>query len=233
VKGVHANYIEMDEIWGFVGCKEKHKQAHNLGDEYGDSWTWLAMDAESKMILSNHVGSRTEADCKPFLRRLNGATVGKCQITSDGLAAYTCNVPHEMGSRASFAQLIMNYSSSQSETRYSPATITGIEKKPRFGNPDEDHISTSYSERLNLSVRMHNRRFARLTNAHSKSVKHHEAMVAIFVAWYYFCRKHETVKNTPAMAAGLVGHKMVDQRPIAASRLSKITRTYGEPKPSS
>lgn len=207
VKGVQANYIEMDEIWGFVGCKEKHKQAHQLGDDMGDSWTWLAIDAESKMILSHHVGGRTEADCKVFLRRLNGATVGKCQVTSDGLGAYTYSVPFEMGSRVSFAQLIKNYKSSQSETRYSPATITGIEKKPVFGNPDSDHISTSYSERLNLSVRMHNRRFTRLTNAHSKSAKHHEAMVAIFVAWYNFCRKHETVNSTPAMAAGLTARK--------------------------
>lgn len=114
------------------------------------------------------------------------------KITSDGLAAYTYNVPFEMGSRASFAQLIKNYASSQTETRYSPATITGIEKRPRFGSPDEDHISTSYSERLNLSVRMHVRR---LTNAHSKSVPHHEAMVALFVAWYNFCRKHDTVNS--------------------------------------
>jgi hypothetical protein len=100
--------------------------------------------------------------------------------------------------------LIKNYASSQSETRYSPATITGIDKKPRFGNPDEGHISTINSERLNLSVRMHVRRFTWMTNAHGKSATHHEAMVAIFVAWYNFCRKHETVNRTAAMAAGLV-----------------------------
>lgn len=207
VKGVQANYIEMDEIWGFVGCKEKHKKANNLGDDLGDSWTWLAIDAESKMVLAHHVGQRDDYSCRKFLKRVNGASVGRCQVTSDGLRAYTYNVPFEMGSRASFAQLIKNYQSSQSETRYSPATITSIEKKPVFGNPDKDHISTSYSERLNLSVRMHVRRFTRLTNAHSKSAKHHEAMVAIFVAWYNFCRKHETVKSTPAVAAGLAGHK--------------------------
>jgi hypothetical protein len=106
--------------------------------------------------------------------------------------------------RVDFAQLVKSYSSSQVETRYSPATITGAEKIARFGTPDMDHVSTSYSERLNLSVRMHNRRFTRLTNAHSKSAEHHAAMVALFVAFYNFCRKHETLKKqTPAMAAGL------------------------------
>jgi hypothetical protein len=113
----------------------------------------------------------------------------------------------ELGSRVSFAQLIKSYSSSQVETRYSPAQITGIEKIIRFGNPDEDLISTSYAERLNLSVRMHVRRYTRLTNAHSKSWRHHAAMTALFVAWYNFSRKHETLRGrTPAMASGLTDH---------------------------
>jgi hypothetical protein len=111
-----------------------------------------------------------------------------------------------------FAQLIKTYRSTQVENRYSPAMITGIEVVPRYGNPDPDHISTSYSERLNLSVRMHVRRFTRLTNAHSKSADHHAAMTSLFCAWYNYCRRHETVeethehlgrKVTPAMAAGL------------------------------
>ena len=156
------------------------------------------------MILSHAVGQRDEATAIPFLRRLNDATVGRCQVTSDGLRVYTLNVPFQLGSRVDFAQLIKSYASSQTETRYSPATITGIEKVVRFGNPDEDRISTSYSERLNLSVRMHVRRFTRLTNAHSKSATHHAAMISLFVAWYNFCRRHETLeKRTPAMAAGL------------------------------
>ncbi|MCA9122193.1 MAG: IS1 family transposase [Planctomycetaceae bacterium] len=207
VKGVQAKFIEVDEIWDFVLCKQKTKEARGRTGDVGDSWTWLAIDAESKMILAHHVGQRGESDCKKFLSRVNDATVGRCQVTSDGLSTYTNNVPFTFGSRCSFAQLIKNYKSSQSETRYSPATITSIEKKPRFGNPDNAHISTSYSERLNLSVRMHVRRFTRLTNAHSKSATHHAAMVAIFVAWYNFCRKHETVKGTPAMAAGLAEQK--------------------------
>lgn len=141
------------------------------------------------------------------MARLNTATIGRCQVTSDGLRLYTHNVPFHLGSRVDFAQLVKSYASSQTETRYSPATITGIDKTPRVGNPDEDKISTSYAERLNLSVRMHVRRFTRLTNAHSKSARHHEAMVAIFVAWYNWCRPNMALgrKVSPAMKAGLAG----------------------------
>lgn len=203
VKNVEAKFIEMDEIWGFVHCKNRTKEALKLTGNVGDSWTWLAIDAKSKMILSHHVGQRDQVSCSTFLRRLNNATIGECQVTSDGFRTYTFGVPFEMGSRVSFAQLIKNYSSSQAETRYSPATIIGIQKVSRFGAPDEDHISTSYVERLNLSLRMHVRRFTRLTNAHSKSATHHAAMTSLFVAWYNFCRKHATVKTTPAVSCGI------------------------------
>ena len=117
--------------------------------------------------MSHIVGKRDEPTCRTFLTRLNNATTGRCQVTSDGLALYRFNVPAIMGSRIDFAQLVKNYSHTQVETRYSPATIISAEKTPRFGTPDEDRISTSYCERLNLSLRMHVRRFTRLTNAHS------------------------------------------------------------------
>lgn len=205
VKGVAATEIQLDEIWGFVYAKDKTvKYKGIVGEGFGDSWTWFAIDADSKLILSHAVGLRDEPTCHRFLNRLNNATTGRAQVTSDGLALYTHNVPIHLGSRIDFAQLIKTYKSAQAETRYSPATIEGIEKVPRFGNPDEDKISTSYSERFNLSVRMHVRRFTRLTNAHSKSAAHHAAMVGLFTAFYNFCRKHETLgKASPAMAAGL------------------------------
>ena len=161
------------------------------------------------MILTHTVGKRDDTACDAFLTRLNNATTGRTQVTSDGLACYTHGVPMHMGSRVDFAQLIKTYKSTQEVTRYSPAAISSIEKVPRFGNPDESKISTSYIERFNLSVRMQVRRFTRLTNAHSKSLDHHAAMVALFVAFYNFCRKHESCgdgKQTPAMAAGLTDH---------------------------
>jgi IS1 family transposase len=172
----------------------------------GDSWSWFAIDANSKLILSHVVGKRGDATCSVFLRRLNNAKTGRTKVTSDGLAIYTHSVPMHLGSRCDFAQLIKSYKSRQTETRYSPAKITGIEKVPQFANPDESKISTSYSERYNLTVRMQVRRFTRLTNGFSKSLAHHTAMVALVVAFYNFCRKHESCGNgkwTPAMAAGL------------------------------
>jgi transposase-like protein/IS1 family transposase len=204
VKNVPVKAVELDELWGFVGCKARTVRVDRQGDEIGDSWAWFAIDADSKMILSHSVGKRDEKTCVAFLSRLNGAALGRFQVTSDGLALYTHNVPFHLGSRVDFAQLIKTYKSSQSETRYSPAQISGIEKTARFGNPDMEKVSTSYCERFNLSVRMHVRRFTRLTNAHSKKAEHHAAMTALFVAYYNFCRKHESLKKqTPAMVAGL------------------------------
>lgn len=223
VTGIQPVAIELDEIWGFVAAKQKTANAKNLGPEAGDAWTWLAIDADTKLILSHATGKRDEDTCKRFLIRLNSATVGRCQVTSDGLAAYSHNVPYYMGTRVDFAQLIKTYNNSQIETRYSPAEIAGIEKKVRMGNPDESRISTSYSERLNLSVRMHNRRLTRLTNAHSKSAAHHSAMQSLFAAWYNFCRTNMALhqkgqqKRTPAMAAGLADKAWSLQDLLAAS----------------
>ena len=208
VKDVPAETIELDELWSFVRMKARTKERKRIKDDSGDSWTWLAIDADTKLILSHAVGQRDQATCEAFLSQLDTATAGRCQVTSDGLRLYTYNVPFFMGSRIDFAQLVKIFASSQAETRYSPAQITGIEKRVRMGQPDEDKISTSYAERMNLSVRMHVRRFTRLTNAHSKSTRHHEAMIALFIAWYNFCRPNSALgkKTTPAMAAGLTDY---------------------------
>lgn len=207
VVNIATKHAQLDELWDFVDCKSATKVRLGRTDECGDVWTWVAIDAHSKLILSHTVGQRGEGDCIRFLRRLNKATVGRIQVTSDGHGTYTHNVPFELGSRVDFAQLIKTYSASQVETRYSPAVISGIEIVPRFGSPDLDEVSTSYVERVNLSFRMHVRRYTRLTNAHSKTFRHHAAMTAIFVCWYNFCRKHETLrKATPAMASGLADH---------------------------
>lgn len=203
IQDVPVTDVQIDELWGFIRLKEKNRIARGYSEEFGDSWTFLAIERNNKLILAHQVGQRDETTCWALLQRLKVATSGRFQVSTDGLATYTNNVPLALGNRVDFAQLIKNYASSQSETRYSPATIISAEKKPRFGNPDASRICTSHVERANLTVRMGVRRFTRLTNAHSKSPKHHAAMMAMFVAWYNFCRKHETIKSTPAVAAGV------------------------------
>jgi transposase-like protein/IS1 family transposase len=205
VRDVEVSDVQADEIWSFVGMKEKTRVSRGYSPEFGDSWTWIAIERNTKLILAHHVGQRDHESCWSFLLKLKNS-IGKnhFQITTDGLRAYTLNVPYVFGMQVSFAQLIKNYESSQEATRYSPAKIISTEKLPIFGEPEEDRISTSHIERFNLTVRMSNRRHTRLTNAHSKSLRHHVAMQAIAMAHYNFCRKHETLKGqTPAMASKL------------------------------
>lgn len=203
ISGVEATDVECDEIWSFIGLKEKGRALRGYGPEYGDSWTWIAVESNTKLVLSHKVGERDLDTCWPFLERLRDATTGRFQISSDGLAAYRLSVPFVLRDRVDYGQLVKRYQSSQATTRYSPAKIISSEKKARFGNPDQDRICTSHVETLNQKVRMHLRRFTRLTNAHSKSPKHHVAMQAIFFAWYNWCRKHEALKTSPAVASKL------------------------------
>jgi transposase-like protein/IS1 family transposase len=205
VKNVDATDIQVDELWSFIGLKEKKREARGYSTEFGDSWTFIAVDRVTKLVLAHQVGLRDNDTCWAFMLKLKSAMGSKSfQLTSDGLSHYKLNVPFAFGMQVNFAQLIKTYSNTQETTRYSPAKIASVDKLPIFGEPDHDRISTSHIERMNLSVRMHMRRFTRLTNAHSKSHKHHVAMQAIFFAFYNFCRKHETLKGqTPAMASGL------------------------------
>lgn len=209
IEGVEAKNVEADEIWGFVGLKEKRRIARSYSEELGDTWCWIAIEANTKMILAHNVGARDINTCWAFLERLRDATTGRFQLSSDGLQAYRNTVPWVMGRRVDFAQLVKQYASSQVTTRYSPATIIGIEKLPRFGNPDMEQVCTSHVERVNLSLRMHLRRYTRLTNGHSKSLKHHKAMLNIFFAWYNWARVNSGLegKQTPAMASGLADKK--------------------------
>jgi IS1 family transposase/transposase-like protein len=199
---VKVEDIQCDEIWSFVGKKERTKALQ--GDpEHGDSWTFIAIERNTKLVLAYHIGARHNAEALRFLRKLNNATTGHFQITTDGLGSYTHNVPFTFGNRCDFGQLVKNFRQLQSTIRYSPAKIIASEKKAVYGAPDMSRVCTSHIERFNLTMRMQLRRFTRLTNGFSKSAEHHEAMQGIFFVWYNWCRKHETIKQTPAMASGL------------------------------
>jgi len=203
IRGVEARDVQVDEIWSFVGCKERTAAQGQYNEDSGDSWTVVAIERNTKLVIAHQVGERDATTICTLLQKLADNTTGRFQLSTDGLAAYKLNVPFMLRDRVDFGVIMKQFASSQKTTRYSPAKIIGTKKAVRFGNPDESLISTSHVERMNLTIRMNNRRFTRLTNAHSKSLKHHTAMQAIFFAWYNFCRKHETIKQTPAMESGL------------------------------
>ena len=208
IVNVKVDDVQVDELWDFVG--KKSKRVREGEENVGDVWTYTAIERNSKLLLAYHVGKRNAMDTNQFLRKLRRSVddTQRYQITSDGFQAYQYGIPFALGSNIDFGQLIKRYAQSQTETRYSPAQIVSTEKVPRFGSPAESQVCTSHVERMNLTIRMHLRRFTRLTNAHSKSLDHHAAMQHIFFSWYNWCRKHETIKMTPAMAAGLVDKPM-------------------------
>ncbi len=202
---VYCEEIQIDELWSFVGMKAK--QAAKQDDpQVGDSWTYVAVDRQTKLVAAHYVGQRDQIDTDRFLRRLRKAidTSQPFQVSTDGWGAYRYGVPFALGSKVNFGMLIKQYASQQTQTRYSPAQIISAKKQAVFGQPDMDKVCTSHIESRNQTIRMQLRRFTRLTNAHSKSLKHHIAMQAIFFAHYNFCRLHSSLeKQTPAMAAGL------------------------------
>ena len=207
---VRCDDIQIDEIWSFVGMKAKQAKKQD-NPEVGDSWTYVAVDRETKLVACHYVGQRNRTDTNRFLSKLRRSinVDQSFQVSTDGWGAYRYGVPFNLGSNVNFGMLIKNYASQQETTRYSPAAIISAEKKAVFGSPDMDKVCTSHVESLNQTIRMQNRRFTRLTNAHSKSLKHHVAMQAIFFAHYNFCRLHTSLdKQTPAMAAGIVDHQL-------------------------
>lgn len=206
VRGVKSKRVQVDEIWSFTAAKQKNVPGMKAPvDGAGDTWTWTAIDADSKLIVSHFVGGRDAFYAHAFINDLAGRLATRVQLTSDGHAPYLQAVEGAFGADVDYAQLVKIYGSSPESMkgRYSPAECTGIKKTRIEGDPDEKHISTSYVERSNLTMRMHNRRFTRLTNAFSKKFENHAHMVAIYAVWYNFLRIHKTLKVTPAMEAGL------------------------------
>ena len=207
---VRCDDLQLDEIWSFVGMKAK--QAKKQDDTtQGDSWTYIAVDRYTKLVPCHFVGQRNRQDTDTFLSNLRRAidVSEPFQVSTDGWAAYRYGVPFALGSNVNFGMLIKNYASQQETTRYSPAQIISAEKKAVFGTPEMDRVCTSHIESLNQKLRLNCKRFARLTQAHSKSLKHHIAMQAIYFAHYNFCRVHSSLGNlTPAMAAGIANKKL-------------------------
>jgi IS1 family transposase len=197
--------IQVDEIWAFVYAKQKNVAlAKKAPPQAGDVWTWTAIDAETKLIPSWFVGGRDSDAAMIFMEDLASRLANRVQLTSDGHKAYLEAVEGAFGSDIDYAMMVKIYGpSGEGEKRYSPAECIGAIKHRIEGNPDPKYVSTSYSERSNLSVRMHTRRFTRLTNAFSKKVENHAHSVALFAMYYNFVRIHKTLRTTPAMAAGV------------------------------
>lgn len=199
--------VQCDEIWAFCYAKQKNVPEEKKGQfGYGDVWTWAAIDADTKLIPSFTVGNRDAVSARHLIDDLKGRLKSKIQLTTDGLKVYADAVENSFGADIDYAMLVKTYESNQEETRYSPAVCTSCEAKRMMGNPDPKHISTSYIERQNLTMRMGIRRFTRLTNGFSKKVENHAAAVGLFYMHYNFCRVHKTLRVTPAMEAGLTDH---------------------------
>jgi IS1 family transposase len=205
VRNLRVRRLQCDEIWNFVGSKAKNTTPEKKAEGWGDTWTWTALDADTKLCVSYLVGGRDSEWALEFLQDCARRIKGRVQITTDGHRAYLDAVEGAFGMDVDYAQLQKIYGAptDADQRRYSPAKCIGADMKVVSGNPDPKHVSTSFVERQNLSMRMSIRRFTRLTNAFSKKVENHAAAVAIWFMYYNFCRVHQTLRITPAMEAGI------------------------------
>jgi IS1 family transposase len=210
VRNVRSRRIQCDEIWSFCYAKARNVPKAKRGEfGYGDVWTWVGIDADTKLVVSFYIGERDSFAATDFMRDLSGRLANRVQLTTDGYRAYLVAVEGAFGREIDYGMLTKLYGSPKGhkeERRYSPAECRGAIKGAVCGNPDKKCISTSFVERQNLTMRMGMRRFTRLTNAFSKKVENLCHAVALHFMYYNFCRVHQTLRVTPAMEAGLTGH---------------------------
>jgi IS1 family transposase len=210
VRNLKCQRIQCDEIWSFVGAKQKNVPPEKMA-EWGDIWTWTALDPDSKLMVSYLIGSRTPPMAFALMQDVASRLAGRVQLTTDGLYWYPHAVEKAFGIGVDYAVLEKHYGggasgSATAATRYSPARFSGATRAILRGRPDPRHISTSHVERQNLTMRMHMRRFTRLTNGFSKKIEMHEHTVALHFAYYNFCKIHQSLRVTPAMESGLSAH---------------------------
>lgn len=210
VRNLRPRYVQADEAWTFVQKKQKRLKPEDPA-EYGDQYVWLALDSEAKLIMTWRVGKRDAINAYEFIGDLSQriADTHRCQLTTDGLEGYIDAVEEHFGADIDFAQLVKQYAQPRTDGPdwFRPSShVVAAVPTPIMGNPKLSRISTSHIERTNLTVRMHLRRFTRLTNGFSKKMANLQAAVAVFVAWYNFCRVHQTLRVTPAMEAGITDH---------------------------
>jgi IS1 family transposase len=199
--------LQFDEIWGYVGKKQRQVQPGEIG--VGDFYTFIALDATNKAIVSYRTGKRNEATTRDFVNDVWERIINRPQITSDGFGPYIPAIAECFGDGADYAQIVKHLAaehSVQAARRYSPPHVVRVERMDVSGMPDDRHVSTSYVERQNLTLRMQQRRFTRLTNGFSKKVQNHKAAVGLYVAHYNLCRVHEALRITPGMALGVTDH---------------------------
>jgi IS1 family transposase len=207
VRNLRVRRLQADEIWCFVGAKAKNVRAEKKLEGWGDIWTWVGIDADTKLVVSYLVGGRDGGWAKEFMLDCASRIKNRVQITTDGNRMYLDAVEDAFGADIDYAMLQKVYGApAEHDTRYSPATCIGCDMKTVSGNPNPKHVSTSFVERQNLTMRMQMRRFTRLTNGFSKKADNHRHMVALHYMFYNFCRVHQTLRVTPAQEAGLSDH---------------------------